>query len=45
MASFNHGGITRSIEMPCGWSSIGSVREVNGKIRIHKKYCEMFIKF
>ena len=27
--------------MTCGWSATGAVREVQGKYKLHKKYCEI----
>ncbi len=38
--SFDHGGITRTLQAPCGWTSKGAVREANGKLRIHMKVCK-----
>lgn len=36
----NHGGIKRTIYTPCGKAFVGSLREANGKLALHKKYCE-----
>jgi hypothetical protein len=41
---FNRGGQKRTIELPCGKKIIGSVREVSGKINIHRKNCKICIE-
>jgi len=40
MATFQRGGQRRTIEAGCGWRCVGHPQEVNGKFRIHKKYCD-----
>ncbi len=37
---FNKGGQRRTLETPCGWRCVGHPQEVNGKYRIHKKFCD-----
>ncbi len=36
----DHGGITRVIQAPCGWTTKGSIREANAKLRLHNKLCK-----
>ena len=40
MATYQRGGQRRTIEAGCGWRCAGHPQEVNGKFRIHKKFCE-----
>jgi hypothetical protein len=40
MATYQRGGQRRTIEAGCGWRCVGHPQEVNGKFRLHKKYCE-----
>jgi len=40
MATYQRGGQRRTIEAGCGWRCAGHPQEVNGKFRLHKKYCE-----
>jgi hypothetical protein len=36
---FQRGGQRRTIEAGCGWRCVGHPQEVNGKFKLHKKYC------
>lgn len=36
---FQRGGQRRTIEAGCGWRCVGHPQEVNGKFKIHKKFC------
>ena len=36
---FQRGGQRRTIETGCGWRCVGHPQEVNGKFKLHKKYC------
>jgi hypothetical protein len=40
---FNRGGQKRTTELPCGKRIIGSIREVNGRVDIHRKCCKICI--
>ena len=31
---------SRTLTTGCGWSTNGSVREVNGKLKLHRRVCE-----
>jgi len=33
----------RSLTCDCGWSCVGSPREVEGKLRIHGRRCEIML--
>ena len=35
-----NGGRRRTINCPCGWTTIGSPRESDGKFKIHSKRCD-----
>lgn len=35
----NCGGTNRVIYSPCGWVCKGSIRDANGKLRIHMRVC------
>lgn len=37
----NDGGQRRTVELKCGKIFRGSVREVNGKVNIHRRHCEI----
>ena len=37
--TFNYGGQRRTIKCPCGHTIVGSVREANGKHKLHLKVC------
>jgi hypothetical protein len=37
---YDIGGVNRTIKSTCGWSCYGSLREANGKLKIHKRVCE-----
>ena len=39
-STFNSGGQRRTLTAGCGWTCVGSLREVDNKHKIHKKYCE-----
>lgn len=38
-STYNMGGQRRTINAPCGWMCKGSIREVNGRLRIHQRSC------
>jgi hypothetical protein len=35
------GGQRRTMETPCGWRRVGSVREVNKLFMLHKRHCDI----
>ena len=37
--TFNQGGQRRTLKCPCGYTIVGSVREANGKHKLHLKVC------
>ena len=39
--SVNMGGQRRTIEVSCGWRSVGHPNEVNKKFELHKKHCKI----
>ncbi len=43
--SHTTGGQRRTIVTNCGWTSKGSVREANGKMRLHLKVCKICKSF
>ena len=38
--NYQKGGQRRTIETGCGWRCVGHPNEVNGKYKIHKKFCD-----
>jgi hypothetical protein len=42
---FNRGGQKRTIELGCGFRIVGHPREVEGKLKIHKKRCSACSEF
>lgn len=36
----HNGGVESQILINCGWGAVGTPREVNNKIKIHKRHCE-----
>jgi hypothetical protein len=42
---FNRGGTKRFAKAHCGWGCTGSIREANGKLRVHMKYCQICIEY
>ena len=37
----NLGGIESTIMIACGWGARGSPREINNKLKIHKRHCDV----
>ena len=42
--TYNRGGQRRTIELPCGFRIVGHPREVDGKIKIHRRRCPICIE-
>jgi hypothetical protein len=40
MSGFAGGGQLRKLICPCGWKTEGTIREANGKFKIHLKRCD-----
>ena len=41
MSHKNDGGQRRTVTLSCGKSIKGAIREVNGKVNIHRKHCDI----